>query len=121
MTMRVERLSANGHSEQGLSPIGLSFPDKVTSGDPQEFAHLFFEKATPAAKIGIWASEPGTVRFDSYPFDELCVIVEGRLILRSDGEDEVFAEGDVFLVREGWRGDWIMEERLKKFYVELPS
>jgi uncharacterized cupin superfamily protein len=47
--------------------------------------------------------------------------VEGRLILRSDGEDEVFAEGDVFLVREGWRGDWIMEERLKKFYVELPS
>ena len=121
MPTYVERLSPHGHPQQGLSAVGLSFPANVTSGDPQEFAHLFFEKATPAAKVGIWASDPGTVRFDSYPFDELCIIVEGRLILRSEGQEEVFSEGDVFLVREGWEGDWIMEERLKKFYVELPS
>ena len=119
-THGIERLSPEGHPVTGLAPIGVSFPDQVLEGDPQEAAHVFYDRALGHATIGIWESAPGRIRFDPYPFDELCMIVAGQVTLApAEGSPRTFGSGDVFIVRATFRGDWIMPDRLKKFYVEL--
>ncbi|MEE4210270.1 MAG: cupin domain-containing protein [Parvularcula sp.] len=116
----IQRLSALGSKPGGLDPIGLSFPDWVVSGNPQEAGEVYYDTPLASATVGIWHSDPGVVRFPSYPFDEVCMVVEGSVILRdADGGEERFGSGDVFIVPKGWAGDWIMQEPLRKFYVEL--
>lgn len=118
----VERLSPAGHPLTGLAPIGLSFANQVLSGDPQEAAHVFHDRAIGRATVGIWESAPGRIRFDPYPFDELCIVVEGEVTLAPDGErPETFRAGDLFIVRETFRGEWIMPRSLRKFYVEMKA
>ena len=103
-----------------LDPVGLSFPDAVVDGDPQELAIAIHDLAKGSATTGLWESQPGTVRFDPYPFDELCVVVSGFVTLRDDsGPEDTFHPGDVFLVRATFRDLWIMRQPLRKFYVEL--
>lgn len=115
-----ERLSPDGHPSKGLEPIGLSFPDQVLEGDPQEAAHVFYDREIGQATIGIWESALGRIRFDPYPFDELCMIVSGEVTLApDDGAPETFKPGDVFIVRGSFRGEWIMPVALRKYYVEL--
>lgn len=114
------RLPELGDLQLGLQPLGYSFPDQVVAGDPEEVGHIFHDRQISQATIGIWESKAGTVSFDAYPFDELCILVEGNLALvGSDGAAETFRAGDVFLIRKGWAGLWIMHAPIKKYYVEL--
>ncbi len=116
MTSPVERLDPAAP----LSAIGLSFPEAVVEGDPQEAATVFHEMVAGAATAGLWESEAGIVRFDPYPIDELCIVVAGRVTLRADGGgEETFGPSDLFIVRQSFRGLWIMPEAFRKFYVEL--
>ncbi len=116
------RLHPHGHVTDGMKPVGLSFPDAVVAGDPQESAHVFYDQALKQATIGIWESEAGVVRFDPYPFDELCIVVEGEVALRdASGYQDAFRAGDLFIIRKTFRGLWTMPRRLRKFYVELKA
>lgn len=117
------RMPPHGHPTRGMEQIGLSFPDAVVAGTPLERAHVFADLAIGTATIGIWESDPGAIRFDPYPFDELCILVEGELTLLPDdtGTAETFRAGDVFLIRGTFRGGWHMPRRLRKFYVELKT
>lgn len=118
----IQRLPSIGHEGLQLQPIGYSFPDCVIAGDPKEAAQIFWDRSIGTATIGIWTSNAGTVRFPAYPFYELCIIVEGAVTLKGiDGTQERFAAGDLFIVPKDWAGDWIMEEPLSKFYVELKA
>lgn len=118
----IQRLPSIGDQGLQLQPIGYSFPDCVIDGKPEEAAQIFWDQPIGAATVGIWTSEAGTVRFAAYPFDELCIIVEGALTLKGiDGTQERFAPGDLFIVPKDWAGDWIMEKPLSKFYVELKA
>lgn len=115
----IERLARQGHPVDGLTALGHSFPEAVASGDPHEAAHVFYDAKIEQATVGIWESGAGTVRFAAYPFDELCLLVEGELTLLGTDGVETFRAGDVFIVREKWAGDWIMHRPLRKFYAEL--
>lgn len=118
----IQRLPSLGHEGLQLQPIGYSFPDCVIAGDPEEAAQVFLDRSVGTATIGIWTSKAGTVRFAAYPFDELCIIVGGTVTLKGiDGTQEHFGAGDLFIVPKDWAGDWIMEEPLSKFYVELKA
>jgi hypothetical protein len=117
-----ERLHPHGHILNGMASIGLSFPDAVVAGDPQEKAHVFYDQPLKQATVGVWESEPGVVRFDPYPFDEMCIIVEGEVALSDvSGATDAFRAGDIFIVRRTFRGHWTMPRRLRKFYVELKA
>ena len=117
---KIRKLSPTGDRATGLDKIGLSFPELVVSGDPQEAAQIYYDRNLGSADIGIWTSDPGVVRFRSYPFDELCIIVEGTVRLRDvEGSEESYRPGDLFIIPQGWAGDWIMDAPLRKFYVEL--
>lgn len=115
------KMPPHGHPINGMEPMGLSFPDAVLAGNPQESAHVFADLSLSQATIGVWESEAGVIRFDPYPFDELCIIVEGEVALVPDdtGVAETFRAGDLFIVRETFRGTWHMPRKLRKFYVEL--
>jgi len=116
------RLHQHGDTVEGMQAIGLSFPEAVVDGDPQERAHIFYDRPLKHATIGIWESEAGTVRFDPYPFEELCIIVEGEVALRDDqGSEDAFRAGDLFIIGREFRGLWIMPRRLRKFFVELKT
>lgn len=120
MTDYIERLSPDGDLQGRMQEIGYSFPDAVVEGEPIEAGHVFYDRNIDHATIGIWESQAGVVKFDYYPFDELCVIVNGQLILEPVGGDvEQFGPGDVFIIKKGFNGLWKMPAPLKKFYAEL--
>ncbi len=116
------RLHQHGDIVKGMQDIGLSFPDLVLEGNPQEKAHIFYDRPLSQATIGIWESESGTLRFDPYPFDELCIIVEGEVSLVDEsGQQDAFKAGDLFIIEKQFRGLWMMPRRLRKFFVELKT
>lgn len=98
--------------------VGYAMPDWVASGDPVEEAAVFLERE--AVTTGVWRCQPGCLRIDSYPFDEFCVVLEGRCTLTPEGSHaQAFGPGEAFLVRKGFRGTWDMPQGLRKFYVEM--
>jgi len=69
---------------------------------------------------GFWAGEPGAVRFDSWPYDETCVILSGRVALVDEhGERLEFGPGTAFHVPQGFRGDWVTMEPTRKVFVAI--
>ena len=68
--------------------------------------------------VGIWQSEPGTLKTDGYPVDEYCLVLEGHLVIDNRGGSHAeFDAGDSFVIPKGWAGTWKMTKRFKKQYV----
>lgn len=123
MSDMILRMPRQGDPISGMEQIGLSFPDAVLSGNPQEAAHVFADLKVDQATIGVWESDAGVLRFDPYPFDELCILVDGEVTLVPNDtmRPESFRAGDLFIIRASFRGTWHMPRRLRKFYVELKT
>lgn len=76
----------------------------------------------PGVIAGYWTGEPGWVEFISWPYNELCVILTGRVALEdSAGGRREFAAGESFLVPEGFRGRWVTVEPTTKIFVGVES
>lgn len=71
---------------------------------------------------GFWEGEPGWVAFDSWPYNEVCVILSGRVAIEgSDGVRVEFSAGDAFTVPAGFRGVWHTLEPTKKVFVGVET
>lgn len=71
---------------------------------------------------GFWEGEPGWVAFDSWPYNEVCVIVSGRVAIEDqDGIRVEFGAGDAFTVPAGFRGVWHTLESTKKVFVGVET
>jgi uncharacterized cupin superfamily protein len=71
---------------------------------------------------GFWEGEPGWVAFDSWPYNEVCVIVSGRVAIEdSNGALLEFGAGDAFTVPAGFRGVWHTLEPTKKIFVGVET
>lgn len=69
-------------------------------------------------KVALWESGPGTLRTESYPHDEYCLVLEGELVVtNASGTSETFGPGDTFVIPRGWAGTWDMKTRFRKQYV----
>lgn len=115
----VVRLSETAPGSQPLPKLGYSAPELVVCGAPVEYGYTYY--CDPAGRMiaGIWESEPGSLRFESYPCDEFCYVLSGSITLQeTDGEAQEFSAGDSFVICKGFRGLWQMTERTKKYYVE---
>jgi uncharacterized cupin superfamily protein len=74
--------------------------------------------ADTASVAGFWEGEPGSVAFDSWPYNEVCVILSGRVAVEAeDGEYLEFSAGEAFTVPAGFRGVWHTLERTEKIFV----
>ena len=68
--------------------------------------------------VGLWESGPGTLVTASYPNDEYCLVLEGKLtVINQNGIHAEFKPGDSFVIPKGWAGTWRMTTRFKKQFV----
>lgn len=71
---------------------------------------------------GGWEGEPGTLRMASYPYDEVCVMLTGRVaLIDSAGGRREFCAGEAFFVPRFFSGVWETLEPSQKIFVALPS
>jgi uncharacterized protein len=111
------RMTSDGPA--GLKELGYSDPSAIVAGDPQEAAHVFFDRADGKCVVGVWEAQAGTLDYVDYPFDEVCFVIAGRVeITPAGGRIEQFGPGEAFLIRKGFTGRWHMPVALRKFYVE---
>ncbi|MBT0585178.1 cupin domain-containing protein [Alteromonas oceanisediminis] len=119
MLNKIEKLDYSNLFVNKMKPIGLSFPEQVISGDPQESALSILDLESSAVSLGVWRSEAGQVKFDAYPVSEICWIVDGELNLHSTDDIYTFSKGDVFFIQKGIEVTWTMSKPLTKYYIEL--
>ncbi len=72
--------------------------------------------------VGFWEGEPGWVAFDSWPYTEVCVILQGKVAIEGlDGQRAEFNAGEAFVVPVGFRGVWHTLEATQKIFVGIPA
>ncbi len=69
---------------------------------------------------GMWEGLTGTLRLPNYPYDEVCVMLEGRVALvDEEGGRREFGAGEAFFVPRGFSGVWETLEPSRKVFVAL--
>jgi uncharacterized cupin superfamily protein len=123
--MSTIRPAAFGTPREGveLTPCRYCVLENIVEGDvPQEFEHIFHASADGAFVVGLWSCTPCTERVTSYPTDEFCVVLEGRVVLTGDdGAIAEYREGDAFVIQRGWSGTWAMPAPFTKHFVSGPG
>jgi uncharacterized cupin superfamily protein len=67
---------------------------------------------------GVWSADAFTEHIPSYPVDEVCVLIEGSVTLRTpDGDAVSFGPGQAFAIARGTEVTWEQPGPVHKFYV----
>jgi len=92
-------------------------PDRLLAGQPRQRVANHYADASQQFFAGVWSSTRGKWRV-RYTENEFCHILEGRVIIVSDGgERREFAAGDSFVVPSGFSGTWEVVEDCRKVYA----
>ena len=115
---RIVRLDRNGPGGKGLEHWGAFAPDMVMSGAPVESGYNFYTDQSGQYTAGVWECTAGKTRIESFPVDEYCIILAGRVVITdAQGKGEEFKTGEAFVIPRGFNGTWDMPETVRKFYV----
>jgi uncharacterized cupin superfamily protein len=112
-----------GLSDAELRTKELSEPTAhplATAGDPHE--SYFSAYVDGQNECGIWECTPG--RFPGAPegINEMMHILSGRVTLtEEDGTRHELSAGSMFVMLDGWRGEWEVHETVRKVYAIWPS
>lgn len=73
------------------------------------------------AHAGVWECEAGTFTADRAEMAEVCTIVSGRAIIVTEGSSDhhEVGPGSLLVLPRGWRGTWVVTEKIRKTYVLL--
>jgi len=111
------RFSATGPLGWMAAADGPLETAKLIEGQPQGLDHVYFKRAQPSVRAGIWRSSPYTEWYDSYPCDEFMYVLDGYVVLENDDFSEKYEKGDALLVPKGFRGYWKQPVAMLKYYV----
>lgn len=95
----------------------------VLSGNPQEsFLNLYDDRRARFA-CGVWQCTPGIVAMADWPYDELCVLLAGRVVITPQGGAPTeYRQGDAFAIPKGFTGTWDIRETIRKYYaIQKPA
>ena len=68
--------------------------------------------------VGIWECTPYAEVFESYPGDEFCQVLSGKVTLTdADGHESTFVAGDSYVVPKGFKGTFRVVESMRKYYA----
>ncbi|MGR6999414.1 cupin domain-containing protein [Yinghuangia aomiensis] len=102
----------------GGDAVVPDWPPGEASPDWKETEYRGFASADGRLFGGGWEGTGGTLRLDPYPYDEVCVMVSGRVALIDlDGNRREFGAGEAFFVPKGFRGTWETLEPSRKFFI----
>ncbi len=90
---------------------------KVIKGDPIHSGRFDVGGFGVRTMVGEWSCTPGSFEY-TYPGDELCIIVEGRIRLKDeDGKMHEYGAGDTFYTRKGEVAIWQVLETVRKVFL----
>ena len=93
---------------------------QLLSSEWSEVEYRVFGGTATGYTGGYWRGDPGAVRFESWPYDEICFMVKGRVVVRdATGRSREFGPGESFYIPQGFRGDWITLEPSEKVFVAV--
>jgi uncharacterized cupin superfamily protein len=116
--MDVEEIRAIRMGEGDV--VRPEWPEGDASPDWAETEYRSFADATGRLFGGTWEGSAGTLRMDPYPYDEICVMLTGRVALVDvDGGRREFSAGEAFFVPRGFRGTWETLEPSTKIFVGM--
>jgi hypothetical protein len=96
------------------------FAPKPTSveGDQREAAKTLWMSEDQSVEVGVWECTPGRFSADRSSSSEICHIIAGRVEMRTlDGAVRELRAGDLLVLPQGWRGEWVLRETTRKLYV----
>ncbi|MGA0533550.1 cupin domain-containing protein [Hansschlegelia sp. KR7-227] len=111
--------SKSGKEVRGPATLG-----EIVEGTCEQVLDVFMTSEKGNFLAGVWTCTPGTMKLTDYPFNEMAVIIEGRIIVTEEdsGTVQEFGPGESLAIRKGFRGSWAMPEPvLKRFAAEIPS
>ncbi|MFZ1813514.1 MAG: cupin domain-containing protein [Rhizobiaceae bacterium] len=101
-------------------PLG-AFADKPTSltKGQKEASNLLWTSPDGHTKIGVWECEPGRFTADRTASGEYCHILSGRATVfnAQGGSGREVGPGDLLVLPQGWTGEWVIHEHLRKLFV----
>ncbi|MEQ8291359.1 MAG: cupin domain-containing protein [Roseovarius sp.] len=94
-------------------------PTTLTEGQ-QEASSLLWTSADGHTKIGVWECTPGRFTADRTAAGEYCHIISGRATVSGPGgkgESRDIGPGDLLVLPQGWTGEWVIHEHMRKLFV----
>jgi uncharacterized cupin superfamily protein len=78
--------------------------------------HTEYDHLGNGLSVALWASDPGTLKIDGYPYDEYALIIKGDLVITDAAHPKghAFHAGDTFMIPKGWAGIWSMKTAFLK-------
>ena len=101
------------HCNVDLKPSPIE-PSWIIEGNPEARSHMPWTSADRAAATLIWACTEGKFNW-YYDFDETIVILEGAIVLESEGiPRKRYGVGEAIFFCEGAHAKWHVEDDVKK-------
>ena len=93
-------------------------PTTLTDGQ-EEASKLLWTSADGHTKIGVWECTPGHFTADRSAAGEYCYILSGRAsVTNADGGGtQEIGPGDLLVLPQGWTGEWVVHEHMRKLFV----
>ena len=106
-----------------MSGIFRIDPHATLQPDPAHPGERYVNDFTgedPGLFAGVWSADAQETKIDSYPVDEVCVLLAGTVTLTAaDGQVSEFTAGDAFAIRKGTALTWANPPDVRKIYVIL--
>lgn len=113
-------IDLHAFSTLSATPLG-PFADKPTSltTGQQEASAALWSAPDGRTKIGVWECTPGRFTADRTAAGEYCHIIAGRAtVTNADGSGaRDIGPGDLLVLPQGWVGEWLIHEHMRKLYV----
>jgi uncharacterized cupin superfamily protein len=95
---------------------------EVRSASWVETEYHCFRDPSGQVLVAMWEGEPGTVYLGPWPYDEICVLLEGRVaLIDEDGGRREFEAGQSFVVPRTFSGAWETMEASRKVFVAVET
>ena len=89
-------------------------PSWIIEGNPVAQWHVLSRSADGLASTMVWECSEGRFNW-YYDFDETVLILEGSIVLESDGMPPTrYSAGDVIFFKDGAHAKWHVEGRVRK-------
>jgi uncharacterized cupin superfamily protein len=104
----------------GIFPIDRQADLAPDTAHPGEYYINNFVGDDHRLFAGVWSADAQETLIESYPVDEVCVVLAGTITLTAaDGQVSEFKAGDAFAIRKGTALTWTNSPDVRKIYVIL--
>jgi uncharacterized protein len=92
----------------------------ATAGEPREsYSSAHVDGQT---EVGVWECTPGRFPGSKEGINEMMHLLSGRAtIIDEDGTRHELSTGSMFIILDGWRGEWEVHETVRKVYSIWPT